>query len=273
MLFPVIKKKKKLLPVYIKGIGVQANQEYTDRKEGYKDFQWTVCTQGKGLFRIGGKEYYIEKGMRFFFSPFIPHSYFSIEEPWETNWITFDGTGVNGLLYVYALNPWEVFVTRDFATTMEQFRQAYQLLLEENMNRVTDSSAILYKLIAILKTEDKLTSSVSKSGSKIDKLKPVITYMENNYSVDLSLDTLAATIDVSVHYLCRLFKQSFGISPIHYLIRIRLQIAKQLLIQHPEFEIKTIAQKVSYRDVSYFCTIFKQQEQLTPGEFRRIHGV
>lgn len=273
MIFPVITEQEKLLPVYIKGIGIQANQEYTDRKDGYKEYQWTLCTQGKGIFKIGGKEYMLERGMGFFFSPYIPHSYYALEEPWETCWITFEGTGVNGLLHVYNINPFEVFLPKDFSSALDQFHTAHQLLRDEKMNRVTDASAIIYGLLATLKKEEKLTYNLSNTVNKTEKLQPVIAYMEANFSRDIGLDSLASTIGVSTHYLCRLFKQSFGITPIHYLIRIRLQMAKQLLIQYPKYEINTIAQKVSYQDVSYFGRIFKQQEQMTPGEFRRIHGI
>lgn len=273
MIFAVVTEQEKLLPIYVKGIGIQDNQEFTDRKNGYFDYQWTLCTNGKGKLHIGGKEYIIEQGMGFFFSPFIPHKYYAIEEPWITQWITFNGNYISPLLHVYGLSTWEIFTPLKIEATKLAFDQIYKILLEENLNRLTDASSILYGLLAALKKEEKSTHKQPSNGSRIEKLKPVIYYMENNYFRDLSLELLSEQIKVTPHYLCKLFKLSFGVSPVHYLIRIRLQIAKQLLIQKQEFDIQTIAREVGYQDVSYFCSIFKKQEQMTPGEFRRIHGI
>lgn len=273
MIFSVVTEQEKLLPIYIKGIGIQDTQEYTDRKNGYFDYQWTLCAQGRGKFVIGGKEYIIEEGMGFFFSPYIPHMYYSIEEPWITQWITFNGSSVSTLLHVYGMNAWEVFIPKRLDRSKNMFDQMYRVLEEESVNRLTDASSILYRLLSEMKKDEKLTTKQTGVRNRAEKLKPVIHFMENNYANDLSLDILCALIQVTPHYLCKLFKQSFGISPVHYLIRIRLQTAKQLLIQCPEFNIQTIARQVGYQDISYFCSIFRAQEQMTPSEFRKIHGI
>lgn len=273
MIFTVITEQEKLLPVYITGVGTQKNQEFTDRKEGYRDYQWTLCTNGKGVFKIGHKEYLIEEGMGFFFSPYIPHVYYSLEEPWETNWITFDGNMISVLLQVYGINPFEVFVPTEAEFSMELFSRIYRLLGTESLNRLTDASTLLYQILAELKKDEKLTTKQTPVMIRTQKLLPVIRYMEGNFIHDISLDQLSDEIHVTPHYLCKLFKQAFGISPIHYLIRIRLQTAKKYLILRSDWDVNTIARQVGYQDVSYFCSIFKAQEKMTPGEFRRIHGV
>jgi YesN/AraC family two-component response regulator len=96
--------------------------------------------------------------------------------------------------------------------------------------------------------------------------------MENYYSQTITLEELATIIHVSTHYLCKLFKSAFGLSPFNYLARIRMQIAKSLLIQCPEQKIKEIAEKVGYNDTSYFIQVFKDHEKVTPIQFRRLYS-
>ena len=95
--------------------------------------------------------------------------------------------------------------------------------------------------------------------------------MENNYNRYISLEEMAEIIGVTSYHLCRLFKETFHISPFKYLARLRLQKAKELLVEAPDMNIKTVSEKVGYNDTSYFCTIFKAQEGMSPTEFKKIH--
>ena len=50
-----------------------------------------------------------------------------------------------------------------------------------------------------------------------------------------------------------------------------IQKAKEFLVETPQMSIKDISEKVGYQDTSYFFTIFKSHEGITPSEFKRIH--
>jgi AraC-like DNA-binding protein len=58
--------------------------------------------------------------------------------------------------------------------------------------------------------------------------------------------------------------------PFEYVTRYRLKCAKELLLNQNDYPIKTIAAMVGYNDTSYFCSTFREYEDCSPLEFKRM---
>jgi len=93
------------------------------------------------------------------------------------------------------------------------------------------------------------------------------TYININYQKDLKLEEVAKQVHLSPYYLSRVFKQEEGITLKQYIIKLRIEQAKKLLLTTQKAVID-IASQVGYQDPSYFCRIFKQTEGFSPKEFR-----
>ncbi len=94
-------------------------------------------------------------------------------------------------------------------------------------------------------------------------------YMKENFSEEnLSLQKVATHIGVSEAYFSRTFKEEMNISFIKYLITLRLEKAKELLL---ETDIKTIdiAFNVGFSDYPHFSKTFKKYYGVTPSELRK----
>lgn len=100
-----------------------------------------------------------------------------------------------------------------------------------------------------------------KGGLSQHKLRLVIDYINDYLERDLSLDELAAIAQLSPYHFSRAFKQSTGISPHRYVIKQRIERAKQLLLQG----------KMSLADVAIACG-FSHQSHLNR-HFKRLTGV
>ena len=272
MLFTIITDQEKHLPLYITGIGVQKNQEAIMRPNGYPYYQWTYCAKGEGVLIIDGKEFKITEGTGFFFSPKIPHEYYPLIEPWETYWLNFEGYGLPAILDLFNIKKWEVFNPLSIENTLEQFNEIADALLVENPEKVIETSANLYAFLLVHKMSRKINAHQQYSNRSL-QLKPVLLFIEANYCNYITLDDMASLIHITTNHLCKLFKANFGLTPFQYLIQVRIQRSKQLLIQFPELQINEITKLVGYGDTSYFCSIFKKQEQVTPLEFRKMYGV
>jgi two-component system response regulator YesN len=93
-------------------------------------------------------------------------------------------------------------------------------------------------------------------------------YMEQNYgSMDLSLNTVAAHVNISASHFSTIFSQETGQTFTEYLTEIRIKNAKQLLkcTQKPSGEIGYL---IGYKDAHYFSYIFKKITGQTPSEYR-----
>lgn len=82
-------------------------------------------------------------------------------------------------------------------------------------------------------------------------------YLDVHYNKDLTLGTVAASLHVSAAYLSRTFKAIQGETPISYLTRLRMQRAKQLLMQEA-ITVRQVAHAVGYQDPYYFSKVFKR---------------
>ena len=92
-------------------------------------------------------------------------------------------------------------------------------------------------------------------------------YIEKNFQENINLNKISNYVSLSKNYFCNIFKKETGITIWDYLIRIRMEEAKRMLL---ETEQKTyeISEKVGYDDPSYFGRLFKKYTGFTPIEFR-----
>jgi len=100
------------------------------------------------------------------------------------------------------------------------------------------------------------------------KLEEVRLILEQDYSSDHSLDSLAHIACMSQAHFCRSFKAYAGVSPIEYLVRRRLRAAMQEL-RNSSQKISDIAQICGFRDLGYFNRKFLQIVGSCPSRYRK----
>lgn len=109
----------------------------------------------------------------------------------------------------------------------------------------------------------------TKTHSTIDKLGD---YIRNNCEKDLSLNTLASQVYMSVPYMRKLFKEQTGKSIKQYINEVRLEKAKKLL-REPKYKVLEIGEMVGYDNARAFIYFFKENAGMTPSEYRQNAGI
>lgn len=98
----------------------------------------------------------------------------------------------------------------------------------------------------------------------IDKMR---VYIDSHYTENISLELIAEQMHFNPNYIGHLFKQQNGLGFKEYIIKIRIDKAKQLLSE-TNLKIYEIAKKIGYNDVAYFIKIFKKETGISPKKFR-----
>ncbi|MCR8659587.1 response regulator transcription factor [Paenibacillus endoradicis] len=111
-------------------------------------------------------------------------------------------------------------------------------------------------------------TDAGKVHHAIEKIKAILL---KQYDRNFDLERIAETIGMSSHYVSRLFKQETGVTITDYLIDIRIDKAKQFLINYPHMKNYEISQSVGYSDPVYFQKLFKKVTGLTPREYKEIN--
>ena len=93
-------------------------------------------------------------------------------------------------------------------------------------------------------------------------------YIRINYMKDLSLETVAAHVNISPTYFSKKFKSSTGFGYKEYLIYVRIQEASDMLLETNE-SISEIALKCGFNDSDYFGNAFKKAKGISPLKYRK----
>jgi len=103
------------------------------------------------------------------------------------------------------------------------------------------------------------------------RLHYVLHYINENLGDHISIDTLSRKAYMSRNEFYRWFKEQFGVTPLEYVNRERMKLAKQLLAD-PRQTLQSISLQCGFSDVNYFIRLFKKQEGITPGMYRGCQG-
>ena len=138
---------------------------------------------------------------------------------------------------------------------------------EKRMAVETYSIGLLYQFFGVALLEERFSDRVVEGRRHTEQLKRVIGYIESNYREEITLADLAAAAGLSDKYLCRIFSQITGKSPMEYLNEYRVDRACMLL-SDTDSQLLDVAYSCGFNDQSYFIKIFKRYKGVTPGKYR-----
>lgn len=112
----------------------------------------------------------------------------------------------------------------------------------------------------------KITQSLTHKEQKL--LTNALLFIKQHYTENLSVVLIAQHIPVSPTYLNRLFQKAMHISPMQYVIWLRLKKAISIFDTSPSVSIKEAAQSSGYSDPYHFSKLFKKHVGVTPTEYK-----
>ena len=141
------------------------------------------------------------------------------------------------------------------------------IAVEEKIQGLFDA---LLKIANIMHQE---VSSIgtTKASTRIEiyrRLNMAAGFMQSNLSQPLTLHQIANSACFSQYHFLRLFKQAFGISPRHHLQTIRMQHAKELLLNTNK-SVMEICMDVGYENPSAFARVFRKYFGKNPLELKK----
>ena len=114
-----------------------------------------------------------------------------------------------------------------------------------------------------------ITIDESKDGLPAFLSRRLDEYIQTNLAQNITLADMARVVNLSTSHLTKLFKQSRGMSLYQYVIRRRIERAKQLL-KREEITIAEIATEVGFADQSHLTYHFKRHVGVTPKAFKQL---
>lgn len=237
------------------------------RRQSRTSFLFVVVLSGSGVLQYGNESYHVSKGECFFLDARLQYACQNTgEQPWNLMWVHFHGATSEEYYRLFRAEHDVVFAP---ASTIK-----FTALLRELINLAeqdTDASEILTSnLLSQLLTQ---LLTLNAPGSATDnalrtKLKAVLSYLDDHYTTDLSLDALSQQFYISKYYLTREFKRAYGETIFQHIIATRIHHAKRLL-RFTDKSVDEISELCGFHDQSYFTKQFKKAENMTCLAYRK----
>ncbi|CAG7634113.1 helix-turn-helix domain-containing protein [Paenibacillus allorhizosphaerae] len=138
---------------------------------------------------------------------------------------------------------------------------AQKMMLQSNMLQFL--AFILEKIIS--------TDVEAGRGASLSKrqIATETAYLLETYggSESMQISGLSERLNVHRNYITGCFKEVYGVSPKHYLTKVRIEKAKKLL-QETTLSIEEIAGELTFSSAAYFCKFFRTHVGITPSQYR-----
>ena len=259
-------------PFVLRGMGLFHPQEPIDRKDGMPLVQWIQCVEGRGRMLLDGKEYDVNPGQGIFLHPNVPHSYSAVDFPWTVHFLCFEGYAVEKLLEHSPLTKSGVFTLEEPEALEKILFGLAEIPEDSTLVSCCHYSKIMYEILIYL-----ILHATGENGDTVTarhhRLTPVLRYIEEHFDRALTLPELAALCHVTPEYLCQLFKSNIGIRIFDYINQVRIRHSKEMLLGMRDHPANVVGRLCGFENASYFSKIFKRYEGMTPGEFRKEHGI
>ena len=253
--FQYLKKWNQILEIPVRDVGSSENPQ-TEKNENEE-----LLISSVQVDKLNHKiiENFIHTGLRREVSNFVDDYFMSLGEK-----------SVQSLMF-------RQYVAMDFYLAAVAFLERLGFSSKELVERCGDLKEMEQVIQTIEQTKEYIKKvldatlecreSVSRKRYS-DLLKEAVSYIEHHYEEeDISLNQVAASVNISPSHFSTIFSKEMGETFIEYLTNVRMERAKQLL-RSSTMKTAEIAYAVGYKDAHYFSYLFKKVQKCTPREFR-----
>lgn len=225
---------------------------------------------GKGEFSIQGQRFPVKANDFVIINPQVEHTELSSpDEPLE-----YIVLGINGLSFSNLTpvseggHPFSFFNLRDEQKDILRYLNA---MVQEATSQSMSYELVCHNLLEILLIKilrhQHFDLEVGKQSKATKDISFIKHYLETYYHESIQLEDLASMTHLSRFYISHSFKKEIGMSPMEYLIDIRIKESK-ILLRTTNYSISQVADIVGFTTPTYFSKQFRKSTGISPTDYR-----
>ena len=243
----------------------------TYRPRGRLDFQIIYVSAGAAHFHFDHPENdtIVTAGNMVLFRPkeFQKYEYYGADKT-EVLWVHFTGSNVTNILRSYGIqDDMRVF----FVGSSLEYKRVFKKMISELQRCQKDYEellSVLLRYLLILIHRQLTKQHVLKNEYLDSEMDLAAQYFNDNYHSDLKIEEYAASRGMSVSWFIRNFKEYAKVTPLQYIVSLRISNA-QFLLETTTYTVAEIGHIVGYENPLYFSRIFHKQKGFSPSEYRK----
>lgn len=224
---------------------------------------------GKITLAYGDEEVTLSEGDVFCL---FPHTRFSYWEPnhhseptLRTQWVVLDGELTDGALTRIGLHPHKPFMVAVMKGELQAvLNQIYGCVDNDTIGNEFARQKWLYRLFELL------AGATVQKGNKSNWLEQSVHYMDSHYMEGITVTDVVEYAGVHRTHLYCEFIRAYGISPSHYLMKLRMERAAVLLTE-TDVSVTEAAFSLGYSNLHTFSRAFAKYYRTSPTSYRQQH--
>jgi AraC family transcriptional regulator, arabinose operon regulatory protein len=260
--------------------------EFDEIYHSHQGVELLYVHSGTGRVITGGNIIDLKKGVLLIFRPFYMHSIKinTQEEHYIRSLFVFEPSviqqylkpfyGLHSLFHELIINPFSQ------ATFLEIPEEKVNYLADEFKRQLSESKSsekleiealFLVSFVNLIRNHISKDTGDYKTGltsRTADPIRSALDWLENHFSEEFKLKTLADAVHLSANHLSYLFHKETGSCISDYLAVRRIQEAC-LLLRTTSLTVEAVGNKIGLSNFSYFCKFFKQYTGMTPYNFKK----
>ena len=192
--------------------------------------------------------------------------------PWEYVWVEFDGLRAKEIIKIAGLTPDSPVYHAHSKELREEMKKELIYMAEHGNESPFHLIGHLYLFIDYM-SRSSASMRLSSEGSVRDfYIKEALSYIEQNFQNDISVEGIAEVCGLNRSYFGRIFKDAVGKSPKEFLMDYRMVKAAELL-KLTTLSIGDVGNAVGYPNQLHFSRAFKNTYGVSPREWRNTHRI
>lgn len=262
-------KQTALLPLTAVSLGdFTCDSTYYTKRKGYPICMLFYTISGTGRIKHMNREYMLKPDQLVILDGRQYHYQSTLGEQWR--YLLINVSGSCAFTYTAMFNgsdghPLSLQNRISIPAVFDRIRSIsdhFDLRGEREITRLLTD--LLTNLIAMKET-DTFSRRYSRHQATLEES---IRYLQSHFQDPISVEDLASRCHVSTNHYLNIFKAYTGQTPYSYLLRYRIQQAKQLLLQSTA-SVEDIARQTGFSDSKNFICCFKKTVGTTPLQFRK----
>lgn len=240
----------------------------TIRPNGRTDYQLLYIASGNAHFYFGDKEEIVTAGHMILYRPGEEQNYvyYGTDKP-EVYWIHFTGNGVEEILDFYEFSKSEHTF---YSGTPVIYESLFKEIIRELQHRRPQFEELIMmylRQLFLFVQRNRLEYKHLSKHSMAQEVELAKIYFHDHYQEVISIENYAKSRHLSICWFIRSFRTLTGVTPLQYLLSIRIENARALL-EHTQYNITEIATLVGFDDPLYFSHMFKKRIGISPSKYR-----
>ncbi|MBE5939740.1 MAG: helix-turn-helix domain-containing protein [Lachnospiraceae bacterium] len=252
----------------------------------HPEIELTLITDGQISYQVNDRVYELKAGDGLFCNSNALHTGHMIDgKNCLYTSITFNPKIIYGFKGSVIYNDYVLPITENISLGSVVFKSSasWQQTILENMKNIENlyfngQDTYEFRIQQLLSdiwlslynnTKSDIQNHTLRSGGKdIERLRQILSYMEEHYHEKITLDDISDSIGLCREECCRFFKKQMNQSLFDYLMYLRIEKSLPLLMEN-RLSITEIAESTGFGSSSYYARVFKEQMNCSPTQYKK----